>query len=132
MDDEVWASLVLLAIVISLPKRRCFNIHMKLSCIAKFLHTVLYSIMMLHEGFLCAADEHMDIEVINLLSADGHSFTSFCSGIPRNSLSAMIILSLGMESLGSVGMALNHAPACFSMEESTILLFGGSSCCRAA
>ena len=55
----------------------------------------------------------------------GHSFTSFCSGIPRNSLSAMTILSLGMESFGSVGMALSHAPACFSMEESMILLFIG-------
>ena len=71
VDDEVWASLVLLAIVISLPKRRGFNIHMKLSCIAKFLHTVLYSIMTLHEVFLCAVDEHVDIEVIYLLSADG-------------------------------------------------------------
>ena len=70
MDDEVWASLVLLATVVSLPKRRCLNIHMKLSCIAKFLHTVLYSVMTLHEGFLCAADEHVDIEVI-YLSADG-------------------------------------------------------------
>ena len=27
-----------------------------------------------------------------------------------------------MEGLGSVGMTLSHAPACFSMEESTILL----------
>ena len=44
---------------------------MKLSCIAKFLHTVLYSIMVLHEGFLCAADEYVGIEVINPLSADG-------------------------------------------------------------
>ena len=35
---------------------------------AQFLHTVLYSIMALHEGFLCAADEHVDIEVINLFS----------------------------------------------------------------
>ena len=65
-------SLALLATVVSLPKRRCLNVHMKLSCIAKFLHTVLYSIITLHEGFLCAADEHVDIEVINpLLSADG-------------------------------------------------------------
>ena len=46
----------------------------------------------------------------------GHSFTSFCSGIPRNSLSAMTILSLGMESFGSVGMALSHALTCFSIE----------------
>ena len=53
----------------------------------------------------------------------GHSFTSFCSGIPRNSHSTMTILSLGIESLGSVGMALSHVPACFSMEESTIILF---------
>ena len=45
--------------------------HMELSCIAKFLHTVLYSIMTLHEGFLCAADEHVNIEIINPLSADG-------------------------------------------------------------
>ena len=83
MNDEVRASLVLLAIVISLPKRRCFNIHMKLSCIAKFLHTVLYSTLtLLHEGFLCAADEHVDIEVINLFLRMRHSFTSFCSGIP--------------------------------------------------
>ena len=80
VDDEVWVFLVLLAIVISLPKRRCLNIHMKLSCIAKFLHTLLDSIMRLHEGFLCATDEHVNIEVINLLSADGYSFTSFCSG----------------------------------------------------
>ena len=71
MYDEVWASLVLLATVVSLPKRRCLNIHMKLSCIAKFLHTVLYSIMTLHERFLCAADEHVDIEVIYPLPADG-------------------------------------------------------------
>ena len=34
----------------------------------------------------------------------------------------MTILPLGMESFGSVGMALSHAPACFSMEESTILI----------
>ena len=47
---------------------------MELSCIAKFLHTVLYSIMTLHEGFLCAADEHVNIEVINLLSLDGTLF----------------------------------------------------------
>ena len=72
MDDEVWASLILLATVVSLPKRRCFNICMKLSCIEKFLHTVLYSIMtLLHEGFLCAADEHVGIEVIYPISADG-------------------------------------------------------------
>ena len=71
VDDEVWASLVLLATVVSFPKRRCFNIHMKLSCIAKFLHTVLYSIMVLHEEFLCASDEHVGIDAINLLSADG-------------------------------------------------------------
>ena len=45
---------------------------MKFSCIAKFFHTVLYSIMTLfHEGFLCAADEHVVIEVIYLLSANG-------------------------------------------------------------
>ena len=45
---------------------------MKLSCTAKFLHTVLYSIMaLLHEDFLCgAAYEHVDIEVINPLPAD--------------------------------------------------------------
>ena len=68
VDDEVWASLVILATVISLLKRRCFNVHMELSYITKFLHTVLYSIMALHEGFLCVADDHVDIEVINLLS----------------------------------------------------------------
>ena len=28
-----------------------------------------------------------------------------------------------MENFGSVRVALSHAPACFSMEESTILLF---------
>ena len=71
MDDEVRVSLILLATVVFLPKRRYFNIHMKLSCTAKFLHTVPYSVMTLHEGFLCAANEHVDIEVINPLSADG-------------------------------------------------------------
>ena len=38
----------------------------------EFLHTVLYSIMtLLHEGFLCAADEHVNIEVIYPFPADG-------------------------------------------------------------
>ena len=94
---------------------------MKLSCIVKFLHTVLYSIMTLHEGFLCVTDEHVNIEVIYPLSADESLLHILCSGIPWNSLSAITILSLGMESLGSVGMALSHKPAHFSMEESTIL-----------
>ena len=31
VDDEVWVSLVFLVTVVSLPKRRCLNIHMKLS-----------------------------------------------------------------------------------------------------
>ena len=53
----------------------------------------------------------------------GHSFTSFCSGTPRNSLSAVTTLPLGMKSFGSTGIALSHAPACFTMKESTILLF---------
>ena len=69
VDDEVWASLVILATVISLPKRRGFNIHMELSYITKSIHIVFYTIMTLHDGFLCAfADEDVDIEVINLLS----------------------------------------------------------------
>ena len=38
----------------------------------------------------------------------------------------MTILSLGIESSGTVGIALSQAPACFSMAESTILLLGGS------
>ena len=81
---------------------------MKFSCIAKFFHTVLYSIItLLHEGFLCAfADEDVDIEVINPLSVDGTLLHILLQcGIPRNSLSAMIILSLRMESFCSVGMA---------------------------
>ena len=41
----------------------------------------------------------------------GHSFTSFCSGIPRNNLNDVIILSLGMESFGSDGVALSHESA---------------------
>ena len=66
---------------------------------------------------------------IFFLSADGTLIHILLQCvIPRNSLSAMTILSLGMESFGSVGMALSHAPACFSMEESTVLLFVGPGC----
>ena len=70
---------------------------------------------------------------IFFLSADGTLLHILLQcGIPRNSLSAITILSLGMESLGSVGMVLSHAPACFSMEEFTILLLVGPGCCKAA
>ena len=54
----------------------------------------------MRDFFVLLPDEHVNIEVIYLFLQMGHSFTSFCSGIPRNSLSAMAILSLGMESFG--------------------------------
>ena len=62
---------------------------------------------------------------IFFLSADGTLLhTLLQCGIPRNNLSAMTILSLRMESFCSVGIPLSHvSPECFSMEESTILLF---------
>ena len=72
VDDEVRVSMVFFATVVSLPKKEKLQHPHEAQLHCKVLsHTVPYSIMILHEEFLCAADEHVDIEVINPLSADG-------------------------------------------------------------
>ena len=69
--------------------------------------------MMLHEGFLCATEEHVDIEVINPLITDRtilHFLLQWNS--QEQPLSAITAtLSLEIESSGTVGIALIQAPA---------------------
>ena len=104
VDDEVWVSLVLLATIVSLPQKEMLQLlhEVQLHCKVP-LHSCFIASWNCMKVFLCVADEHVDIEVIYPLSADGtllHILLQLV--IPRNSLSAMAILSLGMECFGSV------------------------------
>ena len=71
VDDEVRvASGLSCQMTLSSQKGDASTSTMQSCCCTKVPHTVLNSIMMLHEGFLCATEEHVDIEVINPLPAD--------------------------------------------------------------